>query len=123
MNGDRFLIDTNILLYLSGNKIKAENLPEGEFYISFVTELEILSYPSISPEEEKKLKKLISEIPIIDLNNEIKERVIKFRRKYNLKLPDAMIAATAFTLNAVLITNDKIFSSVKEIQIKSIDLD
>lgn len=120
MNGDKFLIDTNILLYLLGNSIDTANLPEGEFYISFITELEILSYPSILPDEEKKLKKLLSETPIIDIDKEIKEQTIKFRRKYNLKLPDSIIAATAFVLKAGLITNDKRFLSIKEIRVKSI---
>lgn len=122
MNGDRFLIDTNILLYLTGKKIDIEDLPEGEFYISFVTELEVLSYPSLLPEEEKNLKRLLSEIPIIDINKKIKERTIDFRRRYNLKLPDAIIGATAFVLESSLITNDKGFLSVNEIQIKSISL-
>jgi len=122
VNGNKFLIDTNILLYLTGKKIDVRDLPKGEFCISFVTELEILSYPSLLPEEEKKLKKLLSEIPIIDINKEIKERTIEFRRKYNLKLPDAIIAATAFILGTTLITNDKGFSIIKEIQIRSVDL-
>lgn len=122
MNGDRFLIDTNILLYLTGKKIDAADLPEGEFYISFITELEVLSYPSILPQEEKHLKQLLSEMPIIDIDKEIKERTIEFRREYNFKLPDAIIVATAFILGATLITNDKGFSSVKEIQTKSIAL-
>lgn len=122
MNGDRFLIDTNILLYLTGKKIDIEDLPEGEFYISFVTELEVLSYPSLLPEEEKNLKRLLAEIPIIDINKKIKERTIDFRRRYNLKLPDAIIGATAYVLGTSLITNDEGFLSVKEIQIKSISL-
>lgn len=122
MNGDRFLIDTNILLYLTGKKIDIEDLPEGEFYISFVTELEVLSYPSLLPVEEKDLKRLLAEIPIIDINKKIKERTIDFRRRYNLKLPDAIIGATACVLGTSLITNDEGFLSVKEIQIKSISL-
>ncbi len=122
MNGNKFLLDTNILLYLIGRKIKMENLPEGEFYISFVTELEVLSYPSISPVEEKNLKKLLSEIPIIDINKEIKEKTIEFRKRYNLKLPDAIIGATTLTLGATLITNDKSFLSISDIQIKSMSI-
>ena len=122
MNGNKFLIDTNILLYITGKRINITDLPEGEFYISFITELEIMSYPSILPEEEKHLEKLLSEIPIIDINKEIKLQTIKLRRKYNLKLPDAIRSATTFILGATLITNDKGFSFVKEIQIKSIEL-
>lgn len=40
----------------------------------------------------------------------------------NLKLPDAIIAATVFTSGTILITNDKVFSQVKEIKIKSINI-
>ena len=71
---------------------------------------------------EKNLKRLLSEIPIIDINRKIKEQTIYFRRRYNLKLPDAIIGATAYVLGASLITNDKGFLSIKEIQIKSISL-
>lgn len=120
MNGNSFLLDTNILLYLVGNKLKTVDLPDGEFYISFITELEVLSYPSIEAEEENNLRELLSEMPIIDIDREIKDRAIEFRKKYNLRLPDAIIAATAFVLNAALITNDKGFSSVKEIRTKPI---
>jgi len=48
VSGNRFLLDTNILLYLIGKKIPVDALPEGEFSVSFVTELEVLSYPSIT---------------------------------------------------------------------------
>jgi len=122
MNGDRFLLDTNILLYISGGKVSIDNLPEGQFYISFITELEALSYPSITPDEEKYIRGLFSEIPIIDITKEIKRHAIEFRKKYNLKLPDAVIAATVFTSGTILITNDKVFSQVKEIKIKSINI-
>jgi predicted nucleic acid-binding protein len=122
VNGNKFLLDTNILLYLSGRKIDIDSLPEGRFLISFITELEILSYPSISAAEEKSLKEILLEMPIIDIDKDIKEQTIAFRKKYNLKLPDAIIAATAFVFGAVLITNDKAFGLVREIQVKSINL-
>ncbi|MEK6591354.1 MAG: type II toxin-antitoxin system VapC family toxin [Nitrospinota bacterium] len=122
MNGDRFLLDTNILLYISGGKVSIDNLPEGQFYISFVTELEVLSYPSITPDEEKYFRGLFSEFSIIDITKEIKQHTIEFRKKYNFKLPDAIIAATVFTFGSILITNDKVFSQVKEIKIKSINI-
>lgn len=53
MSGDKFLLDTNIVLFLLGGKIKSNNLPEGKFIISFINELELLSYPEITQGEEK----------------------------------------------------------------------
>lgn len=121
MSGNRFILDTNILLYLIGKKIPVDALPEGEFSVSFVTELEVLSYPSITPQEENQLKRFLRDIPVIDITAEIKERTIDLRKKYSLRLPDAIIAATAIQLDATLVTNDKGFSIVREIQLKSVE--
>ena len=120
MSGNRFLLDTNILLYLIGKKISIDALPEGEFFVSFVTELEVLSYPSITPQEENQLKRFLHDIPVIDITDEIKERTIALRKKYNLRLPDAIIAATALQVDATLVTNDKGFAVVHEVKLKSI---
>jgi len=95
VNGNKFLLDTNILLYIAGKRIDTADLPQGEFFISFVTELEILSYPSLTTQEETQLRKLLAEMPVIDATREIKDSAIALRKQYRLKLPDALIAATA----------------------------
>ena len=120
MSGNKYLLDTNILLYLVGKKIPVDALPMGAFSISFVTELEVLSYPSITPQEEQQLKRFLQDIPIVDITAEIKERTIDLRKKYNLRLPDAIIAATTLELDATLVTNDKGFSIIKEIKVRSV---
>ena len=122
MNGNKILLDTNIILYLIANRIDINDLPEGEFLISFVTELELLSYSAISKTDEDKIKKILKEIPIINIDQNIKNKAIEFRKKYRLKLPDAIIAATTFELNAILITNDETIRIVKEVDVKSVDL-
>ncbi len=115
MNGSKFLIDTNILLYVAGKRLDSADLPTGEYFISFVTELEILSYSSLTPQEETKLRKLLAETPVIDATREIKDLAISLRKQYRLKLPDALIAATSQALQATLVTNDKAFDAIKEI--------
>jgi predicted nucleic acid-binding protein len=44
-----------------------------------------------------------------------KNEVISLRRKYSLKLPDAIIAATAITKKLTLFSGDDIFHRVKEL--------
>lgn len=95
MNGSDLLLDTNVLLYFVGGKIDAKDLPDGKSAIPFVTELEILSYPGMTSEEEVPIKSLLDEIPIVDINREIKEGTIKLGKLYKLKLPDAIVAASA----------------------------
>jgi len=52
MNGKKFLLDTNIVLYILGNKFDLSKIPDGNFYISTITEIELLSYPKLSASEE-----------------------------------------------------------------------
>ena len=44
----------------------------------------------------------------------IKEKTIALRKKYNLKTPDAIIAATAMCSGYVLVTDDKILLGLKD---------
>jgi len=122
MSGNNILLDTNVLLYLISGKINKNDLLKGEFYISFITELELLSYQFLSAEEENKIKKLLKEIPIIDIDISIKNKTIELRKKYKLKLPDAIIIATAIEFNAILLTNDEDIKIIKEVKIKSVKL-
>ncbi|HMG06982.1 MAG TPA: PIN domain-containing protein [Mucilaginibacter sp.] len=56
MNGKEILVDTNILLYLlSGNDTIEQILQGKTIYISFLTELELLSFRNISEKEEKQI--------------------------------------------------------------------
>lgn len=77
MNGNSIFLDTNIVLYLfSGDETIAEFLNNKNIFISFVTELELLGYQDISPEELLKIESLLADSTIIDINSEIKKIVI-----------------------------------------------
>ncbi len=116
MNGTKLLLDTNIALYfLGGDKILADLLDQREIYLSVITEMEMLGYPSISEAEKKRIKTFMLDCKVIDLNPAIKEHAIELRRQYNLKLPDAIIAATALDLYIPLVSADNIFTRISEI--------
>jgi len=42
------VLDTNTVLYLLGGRL-AESLPEAYYFISVITEIELLSYPLLQP--------------------------------------------------------------------------
>jgi len=66
-----------------------------------------------SPNQLITAKNLISLAEIFYLDHVIKEQSIKIRQKYNLKLGDAIIAATAICNNLVLVTrNTKDFAKI-----------
>ncbi|WP_211235260.1 PIN domain-containing protein [Runella zeae] len=52
---------------------------------------------------------------LIDINTGIKEITKQIRRNYRLKLPDAIVAATAIFLGIALISADNHFKQVKEL--------
>jgi predicted nucleic acid-binding protein len=51
------------------------------------------------------------------MSDDIKEKYIEVRRKYRLKLADAVIAATAIVSGMPLITSDKQFKTIKELKL------
>jgi predicted nucleic acid-binding protein len=118
MIGNSVLADTNILLYLlQGDKTLAGILFERQVYLSFITQLELLGYYTLNATDIQKIENLISDCVIIDINTDIKELAIKIKRKYRLKLPDCIIAATSLYLNIPFITADTDFKLIKEIKL------
>jgi len=52
MNGNNLMIDTNIAIYLlNGNKQIADLLDQKNIFISFITELELLSKSDLTTNE------------------------------------------------------------------------
>ena len=118
MNGIDYLADTNAMLYLlSGNACMGPFLT-AKLGVSCITEMELLSFPNISAEEEESIRTVLSCCTVIALHTGIKERTIALRRKYRIKLPDAIIAATAVDQGVPLLSADKGFSKIMELQLK-----
>jgi len=69
---------------------------------------------AVSPMRQVE-KDTAADCHIIELSPAIKEKAIDLRRNYSLKLPDAIIAATAVELNLPLISGDGVFSRVDEL--------
>ncbi len=108
-------MDTNAILYYLGDKSIAS--VKAEFVISFITEIEVLSYPNLTKQEEGKIGEFLKNVYIVNVNKDIKNLTINFRKCYGLKLPDAMICASACFLKLPLITNDKQMFRVSECSI------
>ncbi|MBK0380759.1 type II toxin-antitoxin system VapC family toxin [Mucilaginibacter segetis] len=120
MSGKEILVDTNIILYLLDGSDTLEQILQGKnLYLSFITELELLGFKNISSKEESQIVEVLNDCSILSINKLIKEKYVEIRRKYHLKLPDALIAATAIVYNMPLITADKQFKTVKELNLIS----
>jgi predicted nucleic acid-binding protein len=118
MSGDKVFIDTNTAIYLLDGDISlAEILHQKKLYVSFITQLELLGYPGITDKEERQIECMLENCIIIDINNMIKSEVIHLRKAYSLKLPDCIVAATAIYMDLPIITSDKGFKKVEELNL------
>lgn len=120
MSGTKYLADTNAVLYmLSGNECMCPYLKD-DFAVSAITFMELLSYPGIQEEEEKAIRSFLNECELLQIDSEIMEQTITLRRAYKIKLPDAIIAATAITHSMSLITADTGFNKIIELSLERI---
>ena len=99
------VLDTNAILYLLGGKL-AQPLSPALYFVSVISEMELLSYPSLDDAALAQIRSFLSEVTVVELTEEIRELAIGLRRQHTLKLPDAIVAATAVSLQAQLVTND-----------------
>ena len=120
MNGINFVADTNALIYLlNGNTCMTPYLDKNLSY-SVISEMELLSYSGITESEENSIKSLLKECEEVALSAEIKEKTIEIRKKYKTKLPDAIVAASAIISGLPLITADKGFNQIVELNLEMI---
>jgi predicted nucleic acid-binding protein len=82
----------------------------------------LLAYPDLTPSEEIHIKAFLQDITIVDLNSTVKSHAINLRRRYRLKLPDALIGATALALDATLLTNGQRLVALAEIPTQTLQL-
>ncbi|MEX2564633.1 MAG: type II toxin-antitoxin system VapC family toxin [Cyclobacteriaceae bacterium] len=118
MNGNKLFVDTNIVLYfLKGDPEIVDLISDKDLVVSVITEIELLSFPHLTAESEQQIKNLLKDCTILDLKQEVKELTVELRRKYKIKLPDSIIAASAFIQKIPLLTSDKGFKKIEELDI------
>jgi predicted nucleic acid-binding protein len=117
----RRLFDTNAVLYLLGGRLAAP-LEMGEYYVSVVSEMELLSYPSLTEDAEIQVRLFLTGVTVLELTREVKTAAIQLRREHAMKLPDAIIAASAKVLGAELLTNDLRLLRTPSIRARALNL-
>jgi len=117
MSGDSIVVDTSLIINFFNGVSEVQELITGRsLFVSIITEIEVLSFPNITLEDSKLLKDFLSECYIIDIESAIKDITINIRSQYKVKLPDAVIAATAIYFDLPLFTMDKGFNKITDLQ-------
>jgi predicted nucleic acid-binding protein len=115
-----YLLDTNILIYHLNKSIPVQSIEKirqilkNHFNISIISKMELLGFRRHSPQSYKKSESFLENAVIIGLDDEIVDTVIQLRRNKSIKLPDAIIAATAKVNQWTLVTrNENDFSGIE----------
>ena len=124
----RYLLDCDIIIdYLRGYRPTIRKLEmllkKGDnLFVSVVTNLELHVGESITQKKTlEKINELFKLLAIVEIDAKIAGLAGDFRRIYHASIPDAIIAACAYQINATLITrNLKHYRSIREIKIKSL---
>ncbi|GAB3997376.1 hypothetical protein GCM10028807_42410 [Spirosoma daeguense] len=122
MNGADFLADTNFLIYLLEGRPEAALFADFSFAVSFITEIELLGRKDMSSTEKQVIQQLLDTCFIIDLHPAIKAKAIALKQKHKIKLPDALIASTAYYSGLALLTADKGFANLPDLDLLLLDL-
>jgi predicted nucleic acid-binding protein len=122
----RYLIDTSIASkYMDGLLSEKgfefmDSVFEVESNISIITKIELLSWVTEEKSLFQQVAIFVEDSTIYQLSEEIALKTIQLRRKYKLKTPDAIIAATAIIHKLTVLTdNERDFRALKGVKISN----
>ncbi len=99
MSGNKAILDSNLLIFLSKDMIDREKLYSKyeEFCVSIITYIEVYAFDFSNIAEKESLDKTFESLEIIEVNQEIADQAIICRKNKTkkIKLPDATILASA----------------------------
>lgn len=118
MSGTKLLVDTNAFIRLfKGDAGVAEYLQGKHLFVSIITEMKLLGFQGISETDKQFYRRVLDDCSLLELSQQIKEITISLKQQPEIRLPDAIIAATANYLDIPLLTFDKGFSKLIEIDV------
>jgi len=118
MNGNSIVLDTTIILYLlNGDDKLALFLNKMKLFDSIISEIEWLACEEIANDEKIKICNFLSECTIVILNLEIKNSCIASKQTIKNKAPDVIIATPALYFQIPLITSDKGFERIQNLDL------
>ncbi len=121
-----FTLDTNPIIYYTKDEpavvsrleaLVLEDIPR----ISTITEIELFSRKNIPQDEIDRIEIFLQHVWVVPPDSRIARIAAQVRREYELKIGDAVIAATALSLDSTLLTrNVKDFRRVPGLSVEAI---
>lgn len=105
----KYLIDTNAVIDYLSNKLpgNASNmLDEEALEISVIIRIELLAWGNAESQQLSILEDFINSVVVWSLDEPVIIKGIEIRKNFRIKLPDAIIAATAVVHELTLVTRN-----------------
>jgi predicted nucleic acid-binding protein len=108
MSGRKLVLDSNIVIYIAQKQLDPQLflLPEDQLFVSDITIMETLGYAFTDQFEKQEIESLLSVLIRIPIENIVVQNVVAIKQHHKIKLPDAIIAATALVYDCILVTRD-----------------
>lgn len=124
MSGNRYLLDTNAVISIVNGNEQLITLLESSSFVAFsiISIIEFLAYSNLTEKDITVFEKMVEESSVINLRNTDKElinTITSIRKSHKIKLPDAILAATAIHYQCQIISNDKELKKITGLQILS----
>lgn len=123
MGRQQYLIDTNALIDYLGQRLPNAGM---EFMntiidvipnVSVITKIEVLGF-NAPDKHYQLLVQFMNDASVLELSNKVVDESINIRKNHKIKLPDAIIAATALVNDLIVITrNGTDFKNIKNLQL------
>lgn len=113
MSGIDYLLDTNFIPGLLKSNpetlalINDRQIKSHQCAYSAITRMELLGFPGITSAEEFLIQQKLARLTHLAVTASVEDIAIGLRRTRKVKLPDAIIVATALSVGVELITFDR----------------
>jgi predicted nucleic acid-binding protein len=84
--------------------------------------LELFGKQNLSFQDNEIIESLLKGCFVIEINPEIKQIYRELKQKHSIKLPDAIVAATAIYLDLPLLTFDKGFKNISNLKLIMLEM-
>lgn len=107
-----YLLDTNTVIYYlqaalpEKAMLQLHTIVDAQPLVSVITKIELLGFNTATIEEQTITETFINSSFVFNLDNAVINQTIDLRKQNKIKLPDAIIAATAIVYSLTLVTRN-----------------
>jgi len=120
--GKRYLIDSNTLIEFTGRLLpepvytSLAAIIDSDFNISFINKIEVLGHHTAGQARQK----FIEQANVLKADDDIINQTVHIRKSHKVKIPDAIVAATALVNDLILISrNTSDFKNIPGLQMEN----